>query len=143
LRTNKEHRIIVSARAACGSLQASPCAASNTSKEDDMAENIWVTLTPRELTVIFDALTSMRNAGRMDHAEFDALAGKLAHGTPPPRITIEVRGGMVECTRGNPFPIRIRDYDGHDLPDVDERGEHCDTWLVPADEEIEGVERSI
>ena len=104
-----------------------------------MAENIWVTLTPRELTVILDALTSMRNAGRMDHAEFDALAGKLAHGTPPPRITIEVRGGMVECTRGNPFPIRIYDYDGHDLPDVDERGERCETWLARADEEIEAA----
>ena len=36
---------------------------------------------------LLDALTSMRNAGRMDHAEFDALVGKLAHGTPPPRIT--------------------------------------------------------
>jgi hypothetical protein len=106
---------------------------------NDMTTSIWVSLTPRESTMLLDALSSMRSAGRMDRAEFDALAGKLAHGTPHPQITIGVRGGMVECTRGNPFPIRICDYDGHDLPDVDERGERCETWLAPANEEVEAA----
>ena len=98
-----------------------------------MAKRIWVVLTPRELTVLLDALSSLRSAGRTDHAEFDALVGKLAHGVPYPQITIGVHGGMVQWTRGNPFPIRICDYDGFDLPDVDERGERCNTWLEPTD----------
>jgi hypothetical protein len=84
LRTHQEHCIIVSARGPRAVHCKLRCSASNRSRENDMAENIWVTLNPRELTVILDALTSMRNAGRMDHAEFDALAGKLARGTPPP-----------------------------------------------------------
>jgi hypothetical protein len=98
-----------------------------------MTKSIWVVLTKRESTVLLDALSSLRSAGRTDHSEFDALASKLARGMPYPQITVGVHGGLVQWTRGNPFPIRICDYDGFDLPDVDERGERCETWLEPAD----------
>jgi hypothetical protein len=45
----------------------------------------------------------------------------------------------VQWTSGNPFPIRIVDYDGdkNDLPGVDENGRRCRIWFEPADEERE------
>jgi hypothetical protein len=37
---------------------------------------------------------------------------------------------------GNPFPIRVCDYDGQsdeDLPDIDERGQRCRMWWEAGD----------
>ena len=57
-------------------------------------------------------------------------------GAPHPDITVGVHGGQVQWTLGNPFPIRVCDYDGasdEDLPDIDERGERCRMWWEPTD----------
>lgn len=64
-----------------------------------------------------------------------AVAGKLANATEGPAITIGVHGGLVQWALGNPFPIRICDYDGKDdeLPCVDERDQRCSMWWEPAD----------
>jgi hypothetical protein len=104
-----------------------------------MTERIWVALTPQETTALLDAISFARSSDPAEHAELDALSAKLTHGFPHPNITIGVYGGLVQWTRGNPFPIRICDYDGHDLPDIDERGDRCQIWFEPADEEIEEV----
>jgi hypothetical protein len=107
------------------------------SRSITMPEGKWLSLTAREQAVLLDALVSIRNVEGIDHAEVDALTIKLVHAQSHPRITIGVHGGMVQWTRGNPFPIRICDYDGHDLPDVDERGERCQIWLEPAEGRID------
>jgi hypothetical protein len=68
----------------------------------------------------------MLNADSANSAEVENLALKLALGQPHPEITIGVYGGLVQWIVGNPFPIRVCDYDGFDLPDVDEQGRPCD-----------------
>lgn len=67
----------------------------------------------------------------------NALARKIATAAPYPDITIGVYGGQVQWTTGNPFPVRIVDYDGEkdDLPDADENGEACRIWFEPSDDE--------
>jgi hypothetical protein len=65
------------------------------------------------------------------------LARKIVSAPPDPDITIGVHGGQVQWTSGNPFPIRIVDYDGDeaDLTDADEKGEPCRMWFEPSDQE--------
>jgi hypothetical protein len=100
-----------------------------------MIESKWTHLTPDETTIILDALSSFRGAPRVDGAKIDALISKLTEAEPQPNITIGVHGGLVEWTSGNPFPIRICDYDeeGADSVDYDEQGRPCHIWLEPAD----------
>lgn len=52
---------------------------------------------------------------------------KLHAATGHPRITVGVYGGVVQWVMGNPFPVRIVDYDGEpkDLPDTDDHGDRC------------------
>lgn len=61
---------------------------------------------------------------------------KLAIATNGPAITVGVHGGLVQWVIGNPFPVRICDYDGEqkELPYVDERDQRCNMWVAPADE---------
>ena len=58
---------------------------------------------------------------------------KLTHSPQHPEITVGVHGGQVQWTLGNPFPIRVCDYDGdrEDLSDIDERGQPCRIWFEP------------
>ncbi len=67
--------------------------------------------------------------------ERQALYVKLQDSKSYPDITIGVHGGLVQWVLGNPFPIRICDYDGdgRELPDIDERGQRCNLWFEPAD----------
>jgi hypothetical protein len=68
--------------------------------------------------------------------EIDELTVKIVHAARHPHITVGVHGGQVQWTLGNPFPIRVCDYDGtsdDDLPDVDERGQRCRMWWEPVD----------
>jgi hypothetical protein len=100
-----------------------------------MDANAWIELTTHERTVLLEAL---RMARRVDHGsanEIDALTVKLVHAAPHPNITVGVHGGQVQWTLGNPFPIRICDYDGEsaELPDLDERGQRCRMWFEPVD----------
>jgi hypothetical protein len=91
-----------------------------------MSDHSWLQLTTRERALVLDALLSMLNVDSANSAEVENLALKLALGQPHPEITVGVHGGLVQWIVGNPFPIRVCDYDGFDLPDVDERGRPCD-----------------
>jgi hypothetical protein len=84
----------------------------------------------------FSSLAVLRNSSSKDQREIDRLTIKLVHSVRDPEITVGVHGGQVQWTAGNPFPIRVCDYDGasdEDLPDLDERGERCRIWWEPAD----------
>jgi hypothetical protein len=101
-----------------------------------MIESVWLPLSLREKTILLDALTAIRASKRVALDEIDAITLKLVHSEPHPNITVGVQGGLVQWTLGNPFPIRVCDYDGDgdELPDVDERGQRCRMWFEPADE---------
>lgn len=61
---------------------------------------------------------------------------KLARAQTP-TITVGVHGGQVQWVLGNPFPIRVCDYDGStaELPYVDERDQRCRMWFEPTDDD--------
>jgi hypothetical protein len=110
--------------------------------ETIMPDDIWINLSTRERSLILDALTLIRGQDRKLRSKIDALSAKLTYSAPFPNITVGVEGGQVQWTSGNPFPIRICDYDGQgddDLPDVDERGRRCRAWVESAD--VPGSER--
>ncbi len=101
-----------------------------------MTETSWIGLSARERALLLDALAALRRSNLDDPSKIDALTIKLVHSAPHPDITVGVHGGQVQWTLGNPFPIRVRDYDGasdEDLPDIDERGQRCRMWWEPAD----------
>jgi hypothetical protein len=102
-----------------------------------MPESKWLNLTAGETTLLLSALSSIQGRQRADDAEIDALIDKLTKAESQPDITIGIYRGQVHWARGNPFPIRICDYDGFDLPDVDERGKPCEISWEPADKEVE------
>lgn len=99
-----------------------------------MSNRIWIGLNARERTLLLDGLKTLRNSRGEKTRDIDALTTKLFHSAPYPQITVGVHGGQVQWTLGNPFPIRVCDYDGdrEDLPDADERGQRCRMWLEPA-----------
>jgi hypothetical protein len=94
-----------------------------------MDDNSWLQLSAREREIILEAVRSMLSAAPTSDAAMENLAVKLAQPHPHPDITVGVHGGLVQWIAGNPFPIRVCDYDGFDLPDVDERGRPCDVWI--------------
>ena len=98
-----------------------------------MSHRTWIGLSARERKTLLQALTALRVSSESDRRAIDALTAKLVHSAPHPDITVGVHGGQVQWTLGNPFPIRVCDYDGdrEDLPDVDERGERCRIWFEP------------
>lgn len=102
-----------------------------------MAETSWIGLSARERALLLDALAALRRSNLDDPSNIDALTIKLVHSAPHPDITVGVHGGQVQWTLGNPFPIRVCDYDGasdEDLPDIDQRGQRCRIWWEPIDE---------
>jgi|SRR5271166_5010472 len=103
-----------------------------------MIEGVWLSLSPREQTILLDALSSFRPTRRVSTNEIDALVLKLKHAEPYPKITVGVEGGQVQWAHGNPFPIWICDYDGvEELPDLDERAKPCTIWFEPAEDTAE------
>jgi hypothetical protein len=103
-----------------------------------MRKNVWIPLSPSEKRLLIDALNLRRRAKRAGSGKIEALASKLVDAKPNPPIIVKVNGGMVQCTSGNPFPIRICDYDieGQEDPDIDERGKPCRISFEPADPKI-------
>ena len=95
-----------------------------------MSHHIWIGLSRREKAMLLEALGTLRQSPDRSK-EVDALTAKLVHSPQHPRITVGVHGGQVQWAIGNPFPIRICDYDGDrdDLPNVDERGQRCRIWF--------------
>ena len=104
-----------------------------------MTDSSWTHLTAGERMLLLTALSSIRSRQRTDIAEIDALIDKLTTADLQSNVSIGIHLGQVQWMRGNPFPIRICDYDGFDLPDVDELGVPCEIWLEPADEAFEGT----
>jgi hypothetical protein len=98
-------------------------------------KNIWISLSPREKRLLIDALKLSTAAKPAGSDEIDALVSKLGRAKSYPQITVGVEGGMVQWTLGNPFPIRICDYDveGQEDLDLDEHDEACRIWFEPAD----------
>src|SRR3990172_4462413 len=96
-----------------------------------MSNRIWIGMNARERKTLIDALASLRRTDRGNVRQIDALTVKLIHSPPHPAITVGVHGGQGQWTLGHPFPIRVCDYDGdhEDLPNVDERGQHCRIWF--------------
>jgi hypothetical protein len=99
----------------------------------------WIGLNAHERTLLLEALAVLRRSSADQANEIDPLTIKLVHSASYPDITVGVHGGQVQWTLGNPFPIRVCDYDGasnDDLPDTDERGQRCRMWLEPSDSNI-------
>ena len=103
-----------------------------------MIDGKWTHLTADEAALILNALSSIRGSQPADIAKIDMLIDKLDNAESQPNITIGIDRGQVCWTRGNPFPIRICDYDGFDLPDVDEGGKPCEISWEPADKLFAG-----
>lgn len=104
-----------------------------------MAETSWIGLSARERALLLDALAALRRSNLDDPSNIDALTLKLVHSAPYPDITVGVHGGQVQWMLGNPFPIRVCDYDGpsdEDLPDIDQRGQRCRMWWEPIDDTV-------
>lgn len=90
-------------------------------------------LNDSERLLILKALINLRVADESLAGQISQVMKKIIDTEPKPNITVGVHGGQVQWVLGNPFPIRICDYDGeeNDLPDVDERGQRCRMWLEP------------
>lgn len=100
-----------------------------------MTKDAWVKINKQERTLLLDALAELRHEQVSNSRKIDKLAAKLVYAAPHPEITVGVHGGQVQWMIGNPFPIRVCDYDAsgeEDLPDVDERGQRCRIWWEPA-----------
>jgi hypothetical protein len=96
-----------------------------------MGDQRWISLNARERKALLDALATLRPPHGRGAKEIDTLMVRLTYAPPHPEITVGVHGGQVQWTLGNPFPIRICDYDGEreELPDIDERGQRCRIWF--------------
>jgi hypothetical protein len=102
-----------------------------------MPSEVWLGLTANERSLLRQALSVYARGEAANLANVNALAGKIVSARPYPDITIGVYGGQVQWTAGNPFPLRVVDYDGEkdDLPDADENGEPCRMWFEPSDDD--------
>ena len=104
-----------------------------------MSKTVTAILTAAERDELTRALVLLAQAKPDIHKLLPTLPSvisKIACATEGPAITIGVHGGLVQWALGNPFPIRICDYDGEDeeLPCIDERDQRCSMWWEPADE---------
>jgi hypothetical protein len=106
-------------------------------REVEMPKQNWIGLSRRERTILLDALKAARGANGGKARDIDALMVKLTYSPPHPEITVGVHGGQVQWTLGNPFPIRVCDYDGdrEELLDIDERGQRCRICFEPRSDE--------
>ena len=102
-----------------------------------MTDSNLVPLSSRERKVLQDALSTYVRISSAEGEEVAALMAKLRDAPRCPSIAVGVYGGIVQWVMGNPFPIRICDYDGEtqDLLDVDERGQPCRIGYAPPDVE--------
>lgn len=95
-----------------------------------MTSFTWIKFTDREKALLLNALSTAYP--EQDSEEILNLSAKLSRQDRKfPIITVGVYGGQVQWAMGNPFPIRVCDYDGNeeDLPRVDERGQRCRIWF--------------
>lgn len=92
-----------------------------------MASEIWLPLTYGERSLMREALIHYLGNRHAMPSEVDALLSKIERAKPQPLVRVRVDGGFVEDIEGNPFPVRLYDYDidGVDEPEFDEEGRAC------------------
>jgi hypothetical protein len=92
-----------------------------------MASEVWLPLTSRERTLLREALIHYSGSKHAEPDEVSELLRKIERSKPQSLVTVRVDGGFVEEVEGNPFPVRLYDYDidGVDEPDFDEQGRAC------------------
>jgi len=100
-----------------------------------MIETAWMELTSPRTDVLARCfvVSSCRRAPR--HGRGRCADDQTCPCEPHPGITVGVHGGQVQWVKGNPFPIRVLDYDNDygDAPDMDERGRALPCSIEPAD----------
>jgi hypothetical protein len=94
-----------------------------------MSSDIWLPLSSEERTLLREALAAYAVNGDKESAL--TLSNKIARCPPHPDIAIRASGGVIQGITGNPFPIRVCDYDEDD--DMDENGERCGLWFEQPD----------
>jgi hypothetical protein len=97
-----------------------------------MVGNEWFEFDKRERRMLMDALRTLK---LLKGEDVDPIISKILDGGKHLDITVGVYGGQVQWVLGNPFPVRICDYDGDqaDLLDRDARGQECRMWFEPID----------
>jgi hypothetical protein len=92
-----------------------------------MAAEVWLGLTAGERSLLLEALAHYAASKRAEEDEIDAMRRKITSAKPKPWVTVRVDGGMVEEIVGNPFPVRLYDYDTYGVDDLefDEDGRAC------------------
>ena len=92
-----------------------------------MASEVWLSLTANERSLLLEALAHYSDSRRVEENEMTAMRRKIERAKPQPWVTIRVDGGFVEEIAGNPFPVRLYDYDidGVDELSFDEDGRAC------------------
>ena len=106
-----------------------------------MRPEVWLHLSSSERTLLQEALAAYCGGEAANREAAIELVRRISGTAPHPDITVGVHGGQVQWTLGNPFPIRICDYDGdkEDLPSLDENGQRCRMWFEPADKDRDAV----
>lgn len=115
-----------------------PGAPSTTAQEVKMPNTVTVVLTETERDQLVRSLVLHQASNPAITQTVPLLAeitAKLASAGEGPNITIGVHGGLVQWVMGNPFAVRICDYDGedHELPEVDEDNQRCNMRITPPD----------
>lgn len=92
-----------------------------------MASEVWLPVTASERSLLQEALAYYTESKRADEEEITAMLRKIERAKPQPCVTVRVDGGSVEAIEGNPFPVRLYDYDidGVDELGFDEDGRAC------------------
>jgi hypothetical protein len=102
-----------------------PATPSTTAQEVKMPNAVAIVLTETERDQLVRSLV-LHQASNPAITQIvpllSEITAKLASAGEGPNITIGVHGGLVQWVMGNPFAVRICDYDGedHELPEVDE-----------------------
>lgn len=102
-----------------------------------MGKLTWIELTEAEVAVMRSALAALRSVVPDRADDIAQLTTRLEHAISP-SITVGVYGGVVQWVQGNPFPVRIIDYDGEgdDRPDTDDEGVPCSLSYVERDPDL-------
>jgi hypothetical protein len=92
-----------------------------------MASEVWLPLSASERSLLLEALSHYLGCGRAEEDEINAMRRKIEGAKPQPWVTVRVVGGLVEEVAGNPFPVRLYDYDidGADELGFDADGRAC------------------
>lgn len=92
-----------------------------------MTSEVWLSLTANERSLVLEALAHYAGSRRAEADEIDAMRRKIARAKPQPWVTTRVDGGFVEEVAGNPFPVRLYDYDIDGVDDLqfDDDGRAC------------------